>query len=181
MKVSTRRIATGISVAAAAILLPTAALASSASPAAPARPTAPACTASATEVWYGEPGDGAAGSSFFQLEFTNIGHSTCSFFGYPGVSADNIHGHIVGKPATHSGGRVLAVLTPGATAHVVLRVVDAGAICSHPLNASALRIFAPGQRASEIIGLATQGCPGTSVLHVDSIHPGTGIPGFTRR
>jgi hypothetical protein len=174
-----RRLAVGASLAAAAILLPTAALAASGSPAAPARAAIPFCSSPNTDVWYGLPGNGAAGSSYYQLEFTNIGHTTCRFFGYPGVSADNIHGAQVGKPATHSGGRIEVVLAPGETAHVVLRVTDAGAVCLHPQNASVLKIYAPEQTASEILGFPSQGCPGKSVLHVDSIHAGTGVPGYT--
>ena len=180
-----RRVVAGVSLAAAAILLPTAALAASSSPAAPATtsaaatPAVPGCTSAHTDVWYAVPGDGTAGSSFFQLEFSNVGHTTCSLFGYPGVSADAVGGAEVGLPATHSGGRLLVVLAPGETAHVVLRVVDAGAVCTHPKNAVVLRIFAPGQTASEVLGFDSQGCPGKSVLHVDSVHPGVGIPGFT--
>jgi len=184
MKVTTRlsrRIAAGVSLAAAAILLPTAALAASSAAGAKASPAIPGCTSTSTRVWYAEPGDGTLGSVYYQLEFSNVGHATCSLYGYPGVSADNIHGTQVGKPATHGGGRVLAVLAPGQTAHVVLRVVDAGAVCAHPQNASGLKIYAPGQTAWEFIGLATQGCPGKSVLHVDSVHPGAGIPGYTIR
>ncbi len=74
---------------------------------------------------------------------------------------------------------LLVVLAPGQTAHVVLRVTDAGAICSHPVNATALRVYAPGQFASKVFEFSSQGCPGTSVLHVDSNHPGTGVPGYT--
>jgi uncharacterized protein DUF4232 len=176
-----RRIAAGASVAAAAVLLPTAALAASAGPAAPATPAhAPYCVSAHTEVWYGLPSDGALGSSYFQIEITNIGHTTCFLYGYPGVSADDIHGHQVGKPATHGGGRVGATLTPGATAHFVLRVVDAGAIvgCT-PVDASVLKIYAPEQSHPKILGFPSQGCAGKSVLSVDSVHPGTGVPGQT--
>ena len=183
-----RRIIGGASLAAAAILVPVAALASSAAPtassasartAAPARADTPACTSAHTDIWYAQPGDGTAGAIYYQLEFTNIGRATCSFYGYPGVSADGPRGGEVGRPATHSGGRLLVVLAPGQTAHVVLRVTDAGAICAHPENATALRVYAPGQLASMVFGFSSQGCPGTSVLHVDSIHPGTGVPGYT--
>ena len=85
----------------------------------------------------------------------------------------------MGRPASHTGSRLLVDLAPGATAHVVLKVTDAGAICGHPQNASVLRIYAPGQTASKLLGFATQGCPGRSVLPADSIHPGTGVPGYT--
>jgi len=174
-----RRFAAGLSLAAAAVLLPTAALAASGAAAAKAHPAVPACRSSATDIWYGLPGNGTAGSSYYQLEFTNVGHATCSFFGFPGVSADNIHGAQVGKPARRTGHRHLALLTPGETAHVVLRVIDAGAVCAHPINASVLKIYAPGQTAFTILGFATQGCHGRSVLIVDSIHPGTGVPDYT--
>jgi hypothetical protein len=42
-----------------------------------------------------------------------------------------------------------------------------------------LRVFPPGQFHSQNVPLSTQECIGKSVLSVDSVHPGTGIPGFT--
>jgi Protein of unknown function (DUF4232) len=179
-----RRLAVGIGLASAAILLPAVALAAPAAPTAASaahRALPPRCTAAHTRVWYGEPADDAAGHSYFQLQFSNIGHRTCSFFGFPGVSALNSHGHQVGRPATHYGHRIALVLKPGGTAHVVLVVVDAFVICSHPVKATDLRVFPPGQFHSQNVPLATRACPGTSVLQVDSVHPGTGIPGFTIR
>ena len=80
----------------------------------PSRPSVPACISTHTRVWYGVPGDGATGHIFFQLQFSNIGHSTCSFFGYPGVSAVGSHGNQVGQPASHSGTRLTVTLAPGA-------------------------------------------------------------------
>lgn len=173
-----RRIVAGAGLAAAAILLPTAALASSAATNSPASPAA-TCAATATRLWYAVPSDGAAGSSFWQVELSNVGHTTCSFFGYPGVSALDIHGHQVGLAATHSGAKVSVTLTPGATAHFVLRVVDAGAVCAHPVNAVVLRVFGPGQFHAQLVGFDSGQCPGKSVMSVDAVHPGPGIPGFT--
>ncbi len=187
MKLTTRlsrRIVAGVSLAAAAILLPTAALASSAaSSAASGSAAGPAgtCAATATRLWYAVPSEGAAGSSYWQIELSNVGHTTCTFFGYPGVSALDIHGHQVGLAATHSGGRVSATLPPGGTAHFVLRVVDAGAVCAHPVRAVLLRVFGPGQLHSNIVGFPSEQCRGKSLMSVDSVHPGTGIPGFTIR
>lgn len=182
MKLSTRlsrRIAAGIGIASAGILLPTAALASSAASSAASHPAVARCTAANTRIWYGLPGDGAAGHVFFQLQFSNIGHSTCSFFGYPGVSALDVHGNEIGLPATHSGPKVTVTLAPGATGHVVLEVTDAGLLCSHPLNTVTLRVFPPGQFHSQLVGFPSQGCPGKSVMHVDAMHPRAGIPGFS--
>ena len=179
-----RRLAVGFGLAGSAILLPTAALASSAHSASAAhqavRAAAPAaCTSNHTRVWYGLPGDGATGHIYYQLQFSNIGSTTCSLYGYPGVSAIDVNGHQVGKPATHSGGRQLVKLAPGATAHVVLAYTQAGLVCSNPVNAVELKVFAPGQTHAQLVPLATQGCPGKSLLHVDSVHPRAGIPGFS--
>ena len=174
-----RRLAAGIGLAGAAILLPTAALASSAAPGHSSAP--PGCTAAHTRVWYGLPGDGAAGHVFFQLQFSNIGHSACTFFGYPGVSAIDIHGRQVGKPATHSGAKLTVSLVPGGTEHVVLEVTNASLVCANPVKAALLRVFPPGQFHAQLVGFPSQGCPGKSTMHVDAMHPAAGIPGFSIR
>jgi hypothetical protein len=182
MKLSTRfsrRLAAGVGIASTAVLLPTAALASSAATSAASHPAVAGCTAPNTRIWYGLPGDGAAGHVFFQLQFSNIGHSTCSFFGYPGVSTLDVNGNEVGLPATHSGPKLTVMLAPGATAHVVLEVTDASLVCAHPVNAVTLRVFPPGQFHSQLVGFPSQACPGRSVLHVDAMHPRAGIPGFS--
>lgn len=180
-----RRLAVGIGLASAAVLLPAVALAAPSAPDAAARTShhlQPArCTAAHTRVWYGEPADDATGHAYFQLQLSNIGHTTCSFFGFPGVSALNEHGHQVGHPATHYGHRIAVTLKPGQTAHMVLVVIDASLVCAHPVQATDLRVFPPGQFHSQSVPLATQACAGKSVLQVDSVHPGTGIPGFTIR
>lgn len=97
------------------------------------------------------------------------------------MSALDIHGHQVGLPASHSGTRLLVTLAPGATAHVVLEVTQAGLICAHPVKAALLRVFPPGQVHAQLLGFPSQGCPGRSVLHVDAMHPRAGIPGFSIR
>jgi hypothetical protein len=178
-----RRLAVGIGLATAAVLLPAVALASPAAPAASghAAKAAPACRSNHTRVWYGLPADDATGHAFFQLQISNIGHSTCTFFGYPGVSALNSHGKQVGKAASHYGRRLRVTLKPGGTTHMVLVVTDAFLLCAHPVKATDLRVFPPGQFHSQNVPLATRQCPAKSALAVDSVHPGTGIPGFTRR
>jgi hypothetical protein len=177
-----RRLAVGFGLATAAALVPAVALAAPSAPLAPARAAAHAarsCTSVHTRVWYGLPGDAATGHSFIQLELSNIGHSTCTFFDYPCLSALNSQGHQVGHPATHSGHRIGVTLRPGATTHMVLVITDASLVCRHPVRATELRVFPPGQFHSQNVPLSTQQCIGKSVLSVDSVHPGTGIPGFT--
>lgn len=179
-----RRMAVGIGLATAAALLPVAALASPAVSVASGHAAAqavPACKSAQSRVWYGLPADNATGHAFFQLQISNIGHSTCTFFGYPGVSALNSQGNQVGRPASHYGPRLSVTLKPGGTTHMVLVVTDAFLLCSHPVRATELRVFPPGQFQSQNVPLAARQCPGKSVLAVDSVHPGTGIPGFTTR
>jgi Domain of unknown function (DUF4232) len=178
-----RRLAFGLSMACAAVLAPTAALAASSGPAAPAGPSvaAASCHSAATLVWHAAEGNGAAGTVFFEIELSNVGHATCTLFGYPGVSELNIHGHQVGLPARHSGPKILVTLHRGDTAHFVLAVTDAGAVCGHPVKGSTLRVFPPGQRAAQLLQFPAEMCPHRSTMHVDAVHPGTGIPGFSAR
>jgi hypothetical protein len=75
----------------------------------------------------------------------------------------------------------LVVLAPGATAHAVLGVTDAGAVCAHPVRTVTLRVFPPGQSRAQFVPLALEACLHRSVLRVRAVHSGTGIPGFTIR
>jgi hypothetical protein len=47
------------------------------------------------------------------------------------------------------------------------------------VHASQLKVFPPGQFRAQIVAFSSLGCPGKSVLSVDSVHPGTGIHGFS--
>jgi len=184
MKVTTRlsrRLAVGAGLTAAAILLPAAALASSAAAGSTAQASQPAaaCAAANTRVWYGLPAFHSTGHSHFAFQLSNIGNTTCAFFGYPGVSALNSHGIEVGKPAKHSGAKVTVTLAPGETAHFILTVTDAFLVCAHPVRATSIRVFPPGQFHAQIVPLATRQCIGKSVMAVDAVHPRAGIPGFS--
>jgi hypothetical protein len=180
---ASRRLAAGVALACAAIALPAAALAASGTPSRPAAAAAavPGCRGASTEVWLGLPGDGTAGATFYELEFSNIGQHTCSLFGYPGVSAVNGRGRQVGLPASHSGARATVILRPGATSHVILAVGDAGAFCVHPLSAAQLRVYPPNQTHSQLVELAVQVCPHRVNMRVLPVRAGTGIPLFTTR
>ena len=65
-----RRTTAAIAMTAAAVLIPTIALASSGSPAAPGAAAARCRTGSLTD-WIGVPGDGTAGSVYYMLEISN--------------------------------------------------------------------------------------------------------------
>ncbi len=171
-----------MALAGVAVLLPGAALASPAvtghrvGAAAP-----PACTGANTRVWLGLPGDGTAGTTFYQLEFSNIGPASCTLFGFPGVTAIRANGHQAGLGARRTGTPHLVTLAPGGTSHVILGVTDAGAICASPVRTVTLRVFPPGQSRAQFIPLALEACLHHSVLRVRPVHAGTGIPGFTIR
>jgi hypothetical protein len=182
-----RRIIAAIAIGSAAVLLPTVALASSAgSTAATAAATVHRCYASELTVWLGTPGNGTAGSTYYDLELSNTSKSTCTLYGYPGVSANN-GGKQLGSAARrdHSHPSTLVTLRPGGTSHVLLQITDVGnftpSVCV-PTSAQLLRVYAPG--AYSPINMPFQGsfqaCShrGPIYLHVTAVIPGTGIPGY---
>lgn len=94
--------------------------ASSASAASAAPAAISNCAASHLAVWVNaDSADGTAGTTYFTLDYTNIGRSTCALFGYPGVSATTLAGAQIGKAATRNNSTPARVidLAPGATAH----------------------------------------------------------------
>lgn len=143
--------------------------------------SAPRCNTSHLEVWFGLGlGGGTAGSIFYPLEFSNVSHRACTLNGFPGVSAVGNGGGQVGPPASRNGQHHGTVtLAPGATAHAILRVVDAGAVCSSPVTATSLKVFPPGATRSQSIPFSFAACPHSGVLIVGPVRAGVGIPGFT--
>jgi Protein of unknown function (DUF4232) len=182
-----RRAVATTAIASAAILLPAVALASSGSESAASTAAAVhRCYASELTVWLGSPGNGAAGSSYYDLELSNTSTATCTLYGFPGVSANN-GGKQLGSAAgrDHSQPSKLVTLRPGGTSHVLLQITDVGnypqALCK-PVNAQVLRVYAPGAYSS--IAMPFQGSfgacsrSGPVYLHVTAVIPGTGIPGY---
>ena len=156
-------------------------------PSAPATPTQPAtppgpagCATTALTAWMG-PGSGAAGSSYYPIEFTNSSSATCSLYGYPGVSFVAASGAQVGMAATEDPTypRQLVTLAPGGTVHAELRVTDAQnyppSTCE-PVAVNRLRIFPPGQISPLYISFTAMACSSASVpiLSVQTVQPGNG-------
>lgn len=141
----------------------------------------PTCAGETTIVWLGDGGGGAtAGSTYYPLEFTNATHTTCTLYGYPGVSAWGLGGKQVGPAATRSGGPVATVtLAPGATAHALLRITDWGAECAKGSSALGLKVYVPGQRQWQPIMFPLTVCASRSVLSLAPVRPGVGVPGYT--
>lgn len=162
-------------------LVTAAAASAGASPRSAVAASAPRCTTAHLEIWLGLGlGGGTAGSTYYPLEFSNVGHTACTLNGFPGVSAVGSGGGQLGPAASRNGQHHgTGALGPGATAHAILRIVDAGAVCSSPVTASSLKVFPPGATRSESIPFSFSACAHRGVLIVGPVRPGVGIPGFT--
>jgi len=170
-----------------AILFPAMALASPGSaPAAGAATVIPRCHRAGLTAWLGIPRGFTNGSDYYQLEISNISGTTCTLYGYPGVSAVNAHGRQLGRAAAreHTVTTRLVTLAPGATAHAVLwisHIYDFGPAICHPATAAGLRVYAPGDYSALELPFSFRACTkrGMAYLHVTTTVAGTGIPGST--
>ena len=150
----------------------------------PAAPAAiRACTADDLGAWVAvSQSDGAAGSIYYPLQFTNLSRHACAMRGFPGVSAIDRNGHQLGSPAgwSHVIPSRTVVLAPGATAHTILRYSDVAVSSSpgcHPtFGTFELRVYPPGQRAVTYAAFDLQACShaGPVYLGVEPLQPGVG-------
>jgi hypothetical protein len=176
-----RRLAIAVGVTSAAVLgVATAATAAAGQPAA----SFPACATSQLTGWLGVPGNGAAGSVYYQLQLSNIGTSSCTLFGFPGVSAVNgSSGHQLGRAARRDYAKpaTTQVLAPGATVHSLLRITDPGAIGCPTATATGLKVYPPNQFAALFVPFRFQTCTGPyRNLTVRVVRHGAGIPGYSQ-
>jgi hypothetical protein len=185
----TSRLGRGIiaaSIASAAVAVPTVALASPAHLSTAANMTAVhRCYQSELHAWLGVPGGVAAGSTYYELELSNISAQACTLYGYPGVSALTA-GHQDGSAAdrTASHRSTLVLLEPGASAHVILQITNVSnypTSACQPVTADTLRVYAPGDYAALSFPFSVAACgkAGPVYLHVSATVPGTGIPGYS--
>jgi hypothetical protein len=107
---------------------------------------------------------GAAGSVYYPINFTNVSSSTCTLFGYPGVSfVTGESGSQLGRAATRNpaAGPTAVRLDPGNVAHAILQVAHAGnfdpSLCK-PVTAHWLRIFPPDQFTPIYARFTTRAC-----------------------
>lgn len=124
---------------------------------------------------------GAAGTTYQTIVFTNISTSICTLYGYPGVSLAG--GSPVGQiglaakenPQSH---RVLVTLRPGGDASALLRIVEALNFPKRrcgPEQASYLLVYPPNQTTPTYVGYDATGCSKPiPLLTVDVVKPGSG-------
>lgn len=146
----------------------------------------PKCTANDLGVWVAADQIGAAGgTAYMQLEFTNLSHSACTLYGFPGVSAVAITGQELGSPAIwdHAVPPTTVRVAPGGSAHALLEYVDVvtgECPSAYRRTASDLRVFSPGQdRANRALWdfLTCTAKGSTRFLLVRVIAPGLGVLG----
>jgi hypothetical protein len=141
----------------------------------------PACGTSTLAVTLG-PSEGAAGTLYAPLRFTNTGTRPCALRGFPGVSyVTGDRGDQVGHAAVRDGAPGGAVtLAPGTVASASLAMVQVAnfdRVACRPTPVRGLRVYPPDERASAFIPLAQTGCAGDPPgpqLRIGAIKPGPG-------
>jgi hypothetical protein len=125
---------------------------------------------------------GAAGSLYQVIVFTNIGNTACTLYGYPGVSlAAGTPVTQVGQAATRSpiAPPTLVTLQPGQPGNALLRVTQAlnypTATCS-PKATTYLVIYPPNQTTPIYLAYTATGCASNSVklLTIGVVQAGAG-------
>jgi hypothetical protein len=132
----------------------------------------PACQTGGLVTWLDTNGNGTLGSIFYTLNFTNLSGRRCTLRGYPGVSAVNLRGQQIGRPATRDTTRRVRTISirNGGTATTSLRIVDNGAIDNCGMvTAAGLRVFPPNGHTSRTIPFPFGACRRTSVLSVRAV------------
>jgi Protein of unknown function (DUF4232) len=124
---------------------------------------------------------GAAGSVYQVLDFTNISNVTCTLYGYPGVSlAGGSPVAQVGLAASEDATtpRKLVTLAPGQVANALLRIVDAlnfpASKCG-PVKTQWIQVYPPNQTTPIYLAYKTTGCSKpVRILSVTVVQAGSG-------
>lgn len=138
----------------------------------------PSCQTGGLVVWLDTNGNGTAGTIFYTLHFTNLSGHTCTLRGYPGVSAVNLGGRLIGRPASRLTGHPVRTITlrNGRTASATLGAVDTGALPTCAMaTAAGLRVFPPNSTVSKTIPFPFPACSntGATFLRVDPVSAGS--------
>jgi len=124
---------------------------------------------------------GAAGSTYQVIDFTNISNVSCTLYGYPGVSLAG------GHPVTQVGlaaaedpttPRKLVTLAPGQEANALLRIVDAlnypTSKCG-PVKTQWIQVYPPNQTTPAYVAYNTTACSKpVRILTVSVVQSGSG-------
>jgi Domain of unknown function (DUF4232) len=137
-------------------------------------------------VWVADDqGNGAAGTIYYPLEFTNLSKHACSMYGFPGVSVISRSGKQLGSPASWASGGGFGtprtvIVAAGATVHAILAYHDAEVStapgCDAVNTAVQLRVYPPDQRSAAYAFFDLEACShaGPVYLSVGPIKAGVG-------
>ena len=152
---------------------------SSPTSAAPASSGTSQCTTADLRLTVGAA-NGAAGTIYYPLDFTNASSSACTMYGYPGVAfvsspGGSQVGAAAGRPSSTA--PALVTLEPGATAHATLAVSDVliGNNClGHQVQVNWVQVYPPDQYSALFAQLSRQGCADQSLvtMHVSTVSSG---------
>jgi hypothetical protein len=171
-----RRIAAVAAIASATLLVPAVALASS-----PARSQVPACASvgTSTQVWLALAPDGALGTTYFPIEFANLGSHACTLYGYPGVSAVSSSFKRIGPAAGRfSATPHLVTLKPNQSVHALLGIVTDGTVRGcHAATGAGLAVYPPGETLRQLVlNFTFPACTNKVFMRVYPVTPGLAVP-----
>lgn len=136
----------------------------------------PACRTSALVVWLDTQSNGAAGTIFYTLNFTNLSGSTCTLRGYAGVSALSLAGRQLGQSAKRDSSTPVRTITirNGGSARATLGIVETGNFSSSlcgAVTAAGVKVFPPGQASAKTIPFPFSACSrsGASYLKIRAV------------
>jgi hypothetical protein len=136
----------------------------------------PPCQTSGLVVWLNTNANGAAGSLFYTLNFTNLSGRRCTLRGYPGVSAVSRRGRRLGRAANRNNFHKVKTISigDGGTASTMVQIYHAAdfpASRCQPATAAGLRVFPPNQSASKTVPFPFPACSTTrlSILTVMAV------------
>lgn len=129
-----------------------------------------ACPTSGLKVTQGTTG-AAAGSTYLQIDFTNVSGRTCLLYGYPGVAltTSTTTGSQVGAAATKStvDPKTVVTLAADATATARVQLVDVlnyPATTCDPVSGNYLQVYPPGQTMPVYLPFKGQTCAKSAVF-----------------
>jgi len=137
----------------------------------------PRCAPANLAVWVNaDTADGAAGTIYYHLEYTNTSGATCHLYSWPGVSAVNSAKQQLGAAAQHTGGASASYVNipAGGTAHSLLGYVDVQVTpACKPVTATFLKVYPPDDKSARYAFFPERVCTTkTADLVVGRVQPG---------
>lgn len=129
--------------------------------------SSPSCATAQLGIKFINKPNGAAGTIYYPVRFTNQGTRACTLRGYPGISAVSGGGAQIGNPASRSGNAVKTVtIAPKKSASTMVgfaHTANFPAAKCKPVTARGLRVIPPNQTKSVTLKRKFSACSGTSV------------------